>query len=124
MPIQIEWKHKLPILVLDYSGNLTPKEYYDMCAKRQKMLDEGPEQVVLVADTQNLEGFPENKIVEICETILNHPRVNTLMVVLRKNLYQNLSRSMLGSAEMFWRVNFFAEVDAAFDEAKRVAAQF
>ncbi|HEX3050803.1 MAG TPA: hypothetical protein VHP83_09135 [Aggregatilineaceae bacterium] len=124
MPIQIEWKHKLPILVIEYSGNLTSKEYYDMCAKRQKLLDEGPEQVVVVADTQDLEGFPENKIIELCETIINHPHLSVLLVVLRKNLYQNLSRSMLGKTETLWRVNFFADAEAALNEAERLVARY
>ena len=121
MPVELQWHPALPVLVATYSGMLSAKEYYAMCDRRLKMLLDGPEQVILVADTQPMEGFRDALAVDLRENILLHDKVYCTLIVLAEDLHHKLARAMLSDR---YPVQFFPDSSAALDFAETLIAEF
>ena len=58
MPVTVEWHPTLPVLVTVYQDLLSAADYGTMRAQQRAALAESPKRVVLLADVQQLTGFP------------------------------------------------------------------
>lgn len=112
MPVTLQWHPSSPVLHAIYSGILSSDEYYSMCDDRLEMLESGPEQAILLANTQQFEGFPAATTIEFGENVLTHERIYCTLIVLENSLYNNLSRTMVAEAQN-QHVYFFQDADAA-----------
>ena len=116
MAVHLEWHTSLPILQATYQGALSANEYRAMCRQRSELLKKGPEQIVLVANMQQMEGFPDAAAVERRENILWDDRVHRTLIVIPEDLYSRLSRTVLSDTRL--PVHFFPNIDRALDMAE------
>ena len=115
MPVELEWHSELPVLVATYTGTLTRKAYDAMCAQRRKMLDEGLEQVILLADTRALESVTAPASFERDSTVFFEPCVAGTFIVLTENLYRRVLRAVDVDNQHQHPMQFFKTIDAALD---------
>jgi hypothetical protein len=120
MPVSLEWHTSLPILQATYIGLLSANEYYAMCRQRSDMLNKGPEQIVLVVDAQQMEGFPDAGTAKRGEDISLHDRVYRTLIVLPEDLYRRVSRTLVTDDDL--PVWFYATFDGAREAAERLTA--
>ena len=120
MAVHLEWHTSLPVLQATYLGALSANEYRAMCRQRSELLKSGPEQIVLVVDMQQMEGFPDSDAVERQENILLDDRVYRTLIVIPEDLYSRLSRAILVDQQL--PVHFFSNIDQALDEAETLSA--
>jgi hypothetical protein len=116
MAVHLEWHTSLPVLQATYQGALSANEYRAMCRRRSELLNRGPDQIVLVANMQQLEGFPDSAAVERHENILLDDRVYRTLIVIPEDLYSRLSRTVLSDDRL--PVHFFSNIDQALDVAE------
>ncbi len=118
MAVHLEWHTSLPVLQATYQGALSANEYRAMCHRRSELLKGGPEQIVLVANMQQMEGFPDSAVAERQENILLDTRVYRTLIVIPEDLYSRLSRTVLSDNRL--PVHFFPSIDRALDAAERL----
>ncbi len=116
MTVNLEWHRSLPVLQATYQGVLSANEYRAMSRRRSEMLKGGPEQIVLVVNMQQLEGFPDSAAVERHENVLLDKRVYRTLIVIPEDLYARVSRAVLKDDRL--PVHFFQNVDRALDAAE------
>jgi hypothetical protein len=116
MSVHLEWHTSLPVLQATYQGALSANDYRAMCRRRSELLNTGPEQIVLVANMQEMEGFPDSATVERHENILLDDRVYRTLIVIPEDLYSKLSRTVLSDSRL--PVHFFSNIDRALDMAE------
>jgi hypothetical protein len=120
MPVSLEWHPLLPVLQATYKGILSANEYHAMCRQRSDMLKEGPGQIVLVVDAQQMEGFPDADTAKRGEVVLLHDRVSRTLIVLPEDLYRRVSRTIVTDENL--PVWFYSTIDRARDVAERLTA--
>jgi hypothetical protein len=120
MPVSLEWHPSLPVLQATYKGILSVSEYRAMCRQRSDMLEEGPEQIVLVVDTQQMEGFPDAGTEARGEDVLLYDRVYRTLIVLPEDLYRRVSRTIVTDDSL--PVWFYSTIDQAHDAAEGLTA--
>lgn len=113
MPVELQWHSKLPVLMAEYSGTLTSKVYYAMCDKRRKMLDNGPDLVVIIANMQQLENVRDAESFERNDDDLFDGRVASTLVVLPNDLYRRVIRALDVNNQSHFPVQFFGDMDSA-----------
>jgi hypothetical protein len=113
MPVQLEWHTMMPVLMATYRGTLSAKEYDKMCDERLKMLKNGPDQVVFVADTRDLQAFADAEIAARHESIFLHEKVVHTLVILQEDVYRRLMRSLMKDAAVNYPVSFATDLDQA-----------
>jgi hypothetical protein len=123
MPVELEWHPSLPVLVATYKGTLSAKEYDKMCDERAKMLKAGPSQVILFADTRQMQAFPDAEIAVQRESVMRHGKVVRTLVVLDDRLYRRIRRSLLDDKADGFPVSFYADPDQALVDAQTLAQQ-
>jgi hypothetical protein len=123
MPVQLEWHPSLPVLVATYSGVLSQDEYQSMNKKRQAMLQAGPRQVILVANTQEMEAFPDSPKVRRGENIVTNDKVYKTLIVFKPDLYRSVMHAIRDTAEFDLPVAFFRDEDAALARAESLSGQ-
>jgi hypothetical protein len=116
MAVQLEWHKSLPVLQATYVGALSANDYRAMCRRRSELLNTGPEQVVLLANMQQMEGFPDSAAVERHENILLDERVYRTLIVIPEDLYSKLAPTVLSDIRL--PVHFFSNIDRALDMAE------
>jgi hypothetical protein len=116
MAVQLEWHQSLPVLQATYVGALSANDYRAMCRRRSELLNRGPEQVVLLANMQQMEGFQDSAAVERHENILLDARVYRTLIVIPEDLYSKLARTVLSDSRL--PVHFFSNIDRALDMAE------
>lgn len=121
MPVDLEWHSSLPVLIATYRGTLSAKDYDKMCDERSKMLKGAPSHVILVADTRQMQSFPEAEAAERRESVMLHAKITHTLVVLNMGLYQRLSRSIIADQDYSFPVSFFSDADRALVEAQILA---
>jgi hypothetical protein len=117
MAVHLEWHTSLPVLQATYQGALSANEYRAMCRQRSELLKGGPEQIVLVVNMQQMEGFPDSAAVERRENILLDNRVYRTLIVIPEDLYSRLSRAVLPDDDRL-PVRFYSSIDRALDMAE------
>ncbi len=123
MPVDLEWHPSLPVLVVTYKGSLTAKEYDKMCDERTKMLKSGPSQVILFADTRQMQAFPDAESAVLRESVIRHAKVIRTLVVLEDKLYRRIKRSLLDDKEDGYPVSFYSDADLALIDAQTLVQQ-
>ena len=121
MPVDLEWHPSLPVLVATYKGTLSAKEYDKMCEERAKMLKSGPSQVILFADTRQMQAFPDAEIAQRRESVMRHRKVVRTLVVLEDTLYRRVQRSLIDDQDDGFPVSFYSDADQALVEAQALA---
>lgn len=121
MPVDLEWHPSLPMLVATYKGTLSAKEYDKMCEERAKMLKSAPSQVILVADTRQMQAFPDAEIAERRESVMRHGKIVRTLIVLNDGLYRRVQRSLIADKDYAFPVSFYADADHAMTEAQALA---
>lgn len=121
MPVNLEWHPDLPVLQITYTGILTTEEYQAMRKQARKMLDAGPDQVIVMADVRAFESFPTaGNLQRRREPIVSHPKVYRLLVVVGSRLMQRLSRATLTDLDRAQlRVFLFDDPAGALDAARQ-----
>jgi hypothetical protein len=117
MPVALEWHPSLPVLLATYSGDLSPKDYKAMLDQRRRMIADGPEEIILVADARDFSGFSEADI-KLGENILGHDKVAHAFVILHEEAHLNLHRTFRKDLTQDYRVYFFDGVDQALTAAQ------
>jgi hypothetical protein len=117
MPVELRWHPSEPILEAVYSGTLTPQDYYDMVKRRQNMLEQAAEPVILLVDISQMEGFKGSDTVKRAENIFRHSRIHRTLIVIPENLYRALLRPIVDTAGQDRPVQFFQTINAALDRA-------
>lgn len=123
MPVKLEWDPTLPVLWAVFSGMLSGDEYYGLCQERMALLDAGPEGAIVVADTRQMERFPDSLVVQRCSSAINHAHVSHLLIVLREDLYRTLRRGIEATAPYGFAVQFFTDPGAALQHARALVGQ-
>jgi hypothetical protein len=121
MPVKLEWNSSHTVLIATYSGPLTAADFERMCKERAALLDARDDPVILVADTQQMEDFRDRDSVKQPTNIITHPKVRCVLLVLKSSLYQTLIRPIIETAQYDHPVRFFADIDAALDQAQAFA---
>jgi hypothetical protein len=116
MVVHLEWHTSLPVLQATYQGALSASDYRAMCHQRSELIEAGPDQLVLVMNMQQLEGFSDAAVVERRENILLDHRVFRTLVVIPEDLYSRLARAIVVDRRL--PVHFFSNIDQALDEAE------
>ncbi len=122
MPVQLHWHPSLPILIMTYRGRLTVNAYQTMCAERDRLLNERPAPVILVADVSQLDEFADAGLVEPCASALDDPRVANVLVVLNEAGYRSVLRAAEETAGQPLRARFFRDLAGALAAAERLVA--
>ncbi len=122
MPVQLQWHASLPILIVTYHGRLTIKAYETMCAERDRLLNERPAPVTLVADVSRLDEFADAGQVELCAGALDDPRVSSVLIVLGDAGYRSVLRAAEETAGQPLRVRFFRDLPGALAAAEKLVA--
>lgn len=122
MPVQLHWHPSLPILIMTYRGRLTVNAYQTMCAERDRLLNERPAPVILVADVSQLDEFADAGLVEPCASALDDPRVGSVLVVLSEAGYRSVLRAAEETAGQPLRARFFRDLAGALAAAERLVA--
>jgi hypothetical protein len=123
MPVDLQWHASLPILVSTYVGVLSAREYSAMCDQRLEWLESGPDQIILLADTQQLEAFTDSRTVKTRSSILSHPKVRYGLIVLGEDFYRRLARAFL-DARYDYMVRLYPDMDRALDQGEALVAGF
>lgn len=118
MPVALEWHPELPVLLATYTGDLSPTDYRAMLDQRLRMLADGPDHIILLADTRQLTAFPESGSGQLGENILIHDKVAHAFVVLQGEYYRRLFRAMRTDLTRHYAVYFFDSVDQALSAAQ------
>jgi len=121
MPVELEWFPSLPVLVATYRGTLTAKEYDKMCDERTRMLRSGPSQVIVFADTRQMQSFPDAEIAVQRESVMRHSKVVRTLVVLNDGLYRRIRRSLIEDSDDGFPVTFYSDADQALLDARSLA---
>jgi hypothetical protein len=88
-------------------------------ARQQRAaLDRDPKQVVLLADLQMMMGFPEADMLDLEDSLLVHPQVMGMVVILDDGLYDRLARPRQAHEGLCGSVCFFKDHDAALNQAE------
>jgi hypothetical protein len=117
MSVTVEWHATLPALIATFRGILTPANYRAMRAEQRALLEDCPDPVVLVVDVRQFEGFPTADTIKLDDTLLAHPQVIGVVIVLDTETYDRLARAILPADETR-RVSFFKDFDAALAHAE------
>ena len=117
MSVKMEWHPKLPVLILSFTGELTARDYGKMCTEREKMLAQGPEHVVILADACQFEGFSDAHGMDLMSAVLAHEKVGYVLVVLDEVVYNKLARSFSTAPETNLPVRLFTNIDTALETA-------
>ncbi len=117
MPVALEWHPDMPVLLTTYSGDLSPKDYKAMLDQRRRMIADGPEHIILVADTRLFSGFSDADV-QLGENILRHNKVAHAFVILQGELYDHLARTIRSDLTRNYAVYFFDGVDQALTAAQ------
>ena len=120
MPITLDWHPSLPVIIAAYSGSITASDFAAMCERRRQMLDERGGQVVLVADMQAMDSFA-NGAVSHCDDVLQDDRIARVLIVLKRDLYRNLSRNFRHAPRRAYRAGFYDSLEAALRAAESLA---
>jgi len=115
MPVTLEWHAPLPALIATYQGRLTTAAYRAMRAQQRALLADAPDEVVVLADMREFDGFSD--AIEPGDTLLAHPQIVCAVIVLDAEWYDRLARAFLPADEMR-RVSFFRDLDAALAHAE------
>ncbi len=119
MPATIEWHPKQPVLLVTYSGTLTIRDYETMRKQRDAALAErSDDDVIVIVDTQALDGFPEAGKAEHASTVLSYANVHHLFIIVSNALYGKIQRSMTPELESHHPVYFFDSREAALEAAR------
>jgi hypothetical protein len=124
MSVELEWHTALPILLATYQGDLSWEEYRTMCDRRRRMVEAGPDSILLVADTRDLTAFHDAGKTGIYDDIIHHPKIYRTLIVLSEPLYRTLGRAITDTADQDYPVEFFRSLDEALARAEPLAAQF
>lgn len=117
MPFDIQWHADLPVLVVTYQGKLTLKEYQKLIAQRAAMLNDGPAQVVILADMQDFESFPDAEQLTETENATAYDNVRSLVVVLPQDMYKRISHASTRDLDRDFALYFFGNRDQALEAA-------
>ncbi|MBN1201754.1 MAG: hypothetical protein JXJ20_07865 [Anaerolineae bacterium] len=123
MPVNLEWHPSLPILLATYSGVLSTDEYYMMSEQRQTMLNNGPDQIILVADMRQMESFPDSLEIDLCENVLTHEKIHRVLIVSMNGLYSILRNAVAATEGRDLRVLFFHDLEEVLNTAEKLAQQ-
>ena len=118
MPVTVEWHPTLPVLVTIYQDLLSAADYRTMRAQQRTSLAEGPEQVVLLADVQQLVEFPDADTLDLEDSPLAHPQVIGMVVVLDDGLYDRLAYARRPTTGLSGKVCFFKDYNAALNQVE------
>ena len=118
MPVTVEWHPTLPVLITVYQDILSAADYGTMRAQQRAALAKSPKRVVLLADVQQLTGFPAAGTLDLGDSLLAHPQVRGAVVVLDDGLYNRLARPRLANDGLSDQVCFFKDYDAALNQAE------
>jgi hypothetical protein len=118
VPVTVEWHPTLPVLLTVYRGILSAADYHTMRAQQRAALDRDPKQVVLLADLQMMMGFPEADMLDLEDSLLMHPQVMGMVVILDDGLYDRLARPRQAHEGLCSSVCFFKDHDAALNQAE------
>jgi hypothetical protein len=113
MSVELKWHPTLPVLVATYRGTLSGKEYDKMVEERAKLLKQGPDQVVFLADTRDLQSFTDAEIAARRESIFANPRVIHTLVILQDEVYRRFMPSFMKDAAKQFPVSFATDPDLA-----------
>ncbi|MBI5957702.1 MAG: hypothetical protein HY866_03135 [Chloroflexi bacterium] len=120
MPVELQWHASLPVLMATYRGTLSAKDYEKMCDERLKMLRNGPDQVVFVADTRDLLAFADAEAAARRESIFLHEKIVHTLLILQEDVYHRLVRSFMNDASTPYPVSFATDIDQALVELKGI----
>lgn len=123
MPVQLEWHPSLPVLISTYTGNISQDDYQSMYKRRQAMLQEGPAQVILLANTQQMDAFPDAHKTRRGENIVFHKKVYKTFVVFKPDLHRSLRRAITETEVYDLPIAFFRDEDSALAEAETLSQQ-
>jgi hypothetical protein len=123
MPVDLQWHPTLPVLIATYRGVITPGDYRTMCDRRRAMLEAGPEQVILLADTREMEALREDIAAMPCENTVARRKVYRTLIVLHERLYRTLIRAIADTSDQDTLVSFYRDREDAIRRAERLAAQ-
>ena len=124
MPVALEWHPDLPVLLATYSGDLSIKDYRTMLDQRLRMVADGPDQIIFVADTRQFDTFSDSRNGQLGENILIHDKVAHTFVILEGEFYRRLLRAMRTDLTLNYAVYFFDSVDQALSAAQTQAKKF
>jgi hypothetical protein len=113
----------LPVLIATYKGVITPGDYRTMCDRRRAMLEAGPDQVILLADTREMQPFREDAATVPCENGVIHRKVYRTVIVLHERLYRTLIRAIADTSDQDTVVSFYRDREDAIRRAEQLAAQ-
>lgn len=117
MPITLDWHSSLPVIVATYSGDVTARDRAAMCKRRRQMLGERNDRVVLVVDTQAMDSYAGANG-SLVDDVLLDERVAHVLIVLKRELYRNLSRNFRHAPRQAHHAAFFGSLEAALREAE------
>ncbi len=118
MPFDMQWHTNLSsVLVVTYQGKLTLKEYRDLVQQRAAMIKDGPGDVVVLADMQDFDSFPDAAQLTQVENVSAYDKVRSLVVVLPENMYKRISHVSAQDLDRHFAVYFFGSRDQALEAA-------
>ncbi len=123
MPVELQWHPTLPVLIATYRGVITPGDYRTMCDRRRAMLEAGPDQVILLADTREMEAFREDVAAIPCENGATRRKVYRTMIVLHERLFRTLIRAIDDTSDQDSLVSFYRDREDAIRRAEQLADQ-
>ncbi len=118
MPVTVKWHTTLPVLITVYQDLLSAADYHTMRAQQRATLAKSSKQVILLADVQQLTGFPAAGTFDLGDSLLAHPQVRGAVVVLDDGLYDRLARPRLANDGLSSKVCFFKDYDAALNQVE------
>jgi hypothetical protein len=98
MPVEVQWHASLPILMTTFDGDISVDDFFAMRDRRQSMLGEGPDRVIVVADTQQMADFTAAHGLDVQDTVFDHDQVAFLLVVVETSFFERIAR-MLATGE-------------------------
>ncbi|NDJ75793.1 MAG: hypothetical protein GYB65_06010 [Chloroflexi bacterium] len=120
MAVQLQWHSTLPVLMANYSGELSATDFYQMVEERQNLLDDSDGPVILMADVQDLQSFTAANTLEWREHVLRHHNLHRLLVVFNEALYRHATRHIGPFDDHRFPVYYFKSAEAALSFAEEL----
>jgi hypothetical protein len=119
MPVDVQWHPAWPLLILTYTGVVTPTEYAALTALRRRMVDHGPAAILVLADLNAFEALAAEAPLPPGETLLDFAQVWHTLVVLPAGLHAQLAGAIRSPAPPpRYAVSLYPDLASALAQAE------
>jgi hypothetical protein len=119
MPVDVQWHPTWPVLIITYTGVVTAAEYAALNEQRRRMVDHGPEAILVIADLYAFQALSDTDVFPPGESVLRHSQVRHTLVVLPADLHARLAGAIRSpSPPPRYAVSLYPDLTSALAQAE------